>query len=112
MFEKFNFFYLKAMQKPRKLKYIIKYGRPCDCVSPTMLWECNLYSHLFTLNASAGSRCSWGRAVTVAERYIYASQPARDRVLVISVEQMVVVDVSYCLGSVNRDIAAFNNTSK
>lgn len=32
--------------------------------------------------------------MTVAERYVYASQPGRDRVLVISVEQMVVVDVS------------------
>ncbi|XP_076032661.1 follistatin-related protein 5-like isoform X3 [Oratosquilla oratoria] len=40
-----------------------------------------------------GTNCSWGRAINVAERYIYVTQPRRDRVLVISVQQMVVVDV-------------------
>ncbi|KAL7644797.1 UNVERIFIED_CONTAM: hypothetical protein RMT77_004610 [Armadillidium vulgare] len=40
-----------------------------------------------------GTNCSWGRAINVGQRYIYISQPQRDRVLVISVQQMVVVDV-------------------
>ncbi|XP_066987830.1 follistatin-related protein 5-like isoform X3 [Macrobrachium rosenbergii] len=40
-----------------------------------------------------GTNCSWGRAINVAERYIYVTQPRRDRVLVVSVQQMVVVDV-------------------
>ncbi|XP_045617913.2 follistatin-related protein 5 isoform X3 [Procambarus clarkii] len=40
-----------------------------------------------------GTNCSWGRAINVAERYIYVTQPRRDRVLVVSVPQMVVVDV-------------------
>lgn len=43
---------------------------------------------------SAGTNCSWGRAINVAERYIYVTQPRLDRVLVVSVSQMVVVDVS------------------
>lgn len=42
----------------------------------------------------AGTNCSWGRAINVAERYIYVTQPRLDRVLVVSVPQMVVVDVS------------------
>ena len=42
-----------------------------------------------------GTNCSWGRAINVAQRYIYVSQPPRDRVIVISIQQMVVVDVSY-----------------
>lgn len=41
-----------------------------------------------------GVPCNWGRAINVANRYVYASQPLRDRVLVISKVQMVVVDVS------------------
>lgn len=40
-----------------------------------------------------GVNCSWGRAIAVADRYIYATQPSKDRVLVISNVQMVVVDV-------------------
>lgn len=39
--------------------------------------------------------CSWGRAIAVADRYIYATQPSKDRVLVISNVQMVVVDVRF-----------------
>lgn len=38
--------------------------------------------------------CSWGQALNVANRYIYVTQPLKDRVLVISKIQMVVVDVS------------------
>lgn len=38
--------------------------------------------------------CSWGRAINVANRYVYVSQPQKDRVLVISETQMVIVDVS------------------
>lgn len=41
-----------------------------------------------------GVNCSWGRAIAVADRYIYVTQPNKDRVLVISNIQMVVVDVS------------------
>ncbi|XP_054002269.1 follistatin-related protein 5-like [Hylaeus anthracinus] len=37
--------------------------------------------------------CSWGRAINVANRYVYVSQPDKDRVLVISKIQMVIVDV-------------------
>ncbi|XP_012144462.2 follistatin-like 5 isoform X2 [Megachile rotundata] len=37
--------------------------------------------------------CSWGRAINVANRYVYASQPEKDRILVISEVQMVIVDV-------------------
>nr|XP_034186881.1 follistatin-related protein 5-like isoform X3 [Osmia lignaria] len=37
--------------------------------------------------------CSWGRAINVANRYVYVSQPQKDRVLVISETQMVIVDV-------------------
>lgn len=40
-----------------------------------------------------GVKCSWGRAINVANRYVYASQPEQDRVLIISKVQMVVVDV-------------------
>ncbi|NP_001027532.1 follistatin-like 5 [Apis mellifera] len=40
-----------------------------------------------------GIPCSWGRAINVANRYVYASQPDKDRVLVISEIQMVIVDV-------------------
>ncbi|XP_075233144.1 follistatin-related protein 5-like isoform X3 [Lycorma delicatula] len=40
-----------------------------------------------------GVNCSWGQAINVANRYVYVSQPMKDRVLVISKIQMVVVDV-------------------
>nr|XP_018913078.1 PREDICTED: follistatin-related protein 5-like isoform X1 [Bemisia tabaci] len=40
-----------------------------------------------------GVNCSWGQAINVANRYIYVTQPTKDRVLVISKIQMVVVDV-------------------
>ena len=41
-----------------------------------------------------GVNCSWGQAINVANRYVYVAQPHKDRVLVISKIQMVVVDVS------------------
>lgn len=44
-----------------------------------------------------GVNCSWGQAINVANRYVYVSQPLKDRVLVISKIQMVVVDVSVSL---------------
>ncbi|EZA56439.1 hypothetical protein DMN91_009952 [Ooceraea biroi] len=37
--------------------------------------------------------CSWGRAINVANRYVYVSQPDKDRVLVISEVQMMIIDV-------------------
>ncbi|XP_014246799.1 follistatin-related protein 5-like isoform X2 [Cimex lectularius] len=40
-----------------------------------------------------GVNCSWGQAINVANRYVYVTQPMKDRVLVISKIQMVVVDV-------------------
>ncbi|KAG8190293.1 hypothetical protein JTE90_012583 [Oedothorax gibbosus] len=40
-----------------------------------------------------GLNCSWGAAINVADRYVYASQPNKDRILIISRLQMVVVDV-------------------
>ncbi|XP_017770314.1 PREDICTED: follistatin-related protein 5-like, partial [Nicrophorus vespilloides] len=40
-----------------------------------------------------GVKCVWGRAVNVANRYVYATQPDKDRILIISKVQMVVVDV-------------------
>ncbi|GFG35030.1 hypothetical protein Cfor_04391, partial [Coptotermes formosanus] len=40
-----------------------------------------------------GVNCSWGQAINVANRYVYVAQPHKDRVLVISKIQMVVVDV-------------------
>ena len=45
-----------------------------------------------------GVNCSWGQAINVANRYIYVTQPLKDRVLVISKIQMVVVDVSTQMG--------------
>ncbi|XP_050305276.1 follistatin-related protein 4-like isoform X2 [Anthonomus grandis grandis] len=39
------------------------------------------------------ANCSWGRAVSISDRYIYASQPLLDRILVVSTTQMAVVDV-------------------
>lgn len=44
-----------------------------------------------------GVNCSWGQALNVANRYVYVSQPLKDRVLVISKIQMVVVDVSWLI---------------
>jgi hypothetical protein len=41
-----------------------------------------------------GVNCSWGHAINVDNRYVFVTQPLRDRVLVISKIQMVVVDVS------------------
>lgn len=40
-----------------------------------------------------GINCSWGQAINVADRYVYVSQPTKDRILIISRVQMVVVDV-------------------
>lgn len=40
-----------------------------------------------------GTNCSWGHAINVADRYVYVTQPTKDRVLIISRIQMVVVDV-------------------
>lgn len=40
-----------------------------------------------------GTKCVWGHALNVANRYVYATQPNRDRILIISKVQMVVVDV-------------------
>ncbi|XP_048519754.1 follistatin-related protein 5 [Dendroctonus ponderosae] len=40
-----------------------------------------------------GTSCSWGRAVAISNRYIYASQPTLDRILIVSTVQMAVVDV-------------------
>ncbi|KAG7156991.1 Follistatin-related protein 5-like [Homarus americanus] len=39
-----------------------------------------------------GTNCSWGRAINVAERYIYVTQPRRDRVIV---TDQFPVDLSY-----------------
>lgn len=36
--------------------------------------------------------CSWGRAINVERHFIYATQPDLNRILVISVPQMIVVD--------------------
>ncbi|XP_055704069.1 follistatin-related protein 5-like [Phlebotomus papatasi] len=46
-----------------------------------------------TVCGLSGLGCSWGRAINIGTRYIYVSQPYRDRVLIISTLQMVVVDV-------------------
>ncbi|XP_058798656.1 follistatin-related protein 5-like isoform X1 [Phymastichus coffea] len=43
--------------------------------------------------AEKGVACTWGRAINVANRYVYVSQPEKDRILIISKVQMVVVDV-------------------
>lgn len=40
-----------------------------------------------------GTPCTWGRAVSMSNRYIYASQPNLDRILIVSTAQMAVVDV-------------------
>lgn len=39
-----------------------------------------------------GVPCSWGRSINVGNSYIYVTQPLRDRILVISTVQIVVVD--------------------
>lgn len=39
------------------------------------------------------SSCEWGRGIRVSSVYVYASQPKLNRVLIISISQMVVVDV-------------------
>lgn len=44
-----------------------------------------------------GIKCVWGHALNVANRYVYATQPNRDRILIISKVQMVVVDVRVSL---------------
>ncbi|XP_015590184.1 follistatin-related protein 5 isoform X2 [Cephus cinctus] len=64
---------------------------------------CRLYHQIKSTDVIPGTReyvcgeggvsCSWGRAINVANRYVYVSQPKKDRVLVISKIQMVVVDV-------------------
>lgn len=38
-----------------------------------------------------GVPCSWGRSINVGNSYIYVTQPLRDRILVISTLQIVVV---------------------
>ncbi len=38
-----------------------------------------------------GVPCSWGRSINVGNSYIYVTQPLRDRILVISTVQIVVV---------------------
>lgn len=61
-----------------------------------------IYIHMYIFKSLAqeyvcgdkGVNCSWGQALNVANRYIYVTQPMKDRVLVISKIQMVVVDVS------------------
>lgn len=65
--------------------------------------SCRLYHQIQTTDIIPGTQeyvcgdkginCSWGRAITVADRYVYVSQPTKDRVLIISKVQMVVVDV-------------------
>jgi follistatin-related protein 5 len=40
-----------------------------------------------------GVNCSWGHAINVDNNYVFVTQPLRDRVLVISKIQMVIVDV-------------------
>jgi follistatin-related protein 5 len=37
--------------------------------------------------------CVWGRAIYVGDKFVYVSQPKLDRVLVVSVTQLVVVDI-------------------
>lgn len=54
-----------------------------------------------------GVNCSWGDAINVANRYVYVAQPRKDRVLVISKIQMVVVDVSFISISTQRFNAFF-----
>lgn len=59
-------------------------------------WEADLWL-CFVLQeyvcGDKGVKCVWGHALNVANRYVYATQPDRDRILIISKVQMVVVDV-------------------
>jgi hypothetical protein len=50
-----------------------------------------------------GVNCSWGQAINVANRYVYVAQPHKDRVLVISKIQMVVVDVSITISQLHLE---------
>ncbi|XP_043473135.1 follistatin-related protein 5-like isoform X1 [Leptopilina heterotoma] len=64
---------------------------------------CRLYHQIRSTDIIPGTQeylcggkdvpCTWGRAINVANRYVYVSQPDKDRILVISKIQMVVVDV-------------------
>ncbi|KAF7266636.1 hypothetical protein GWI33_020131 [Rhynchophorus ferrugineus] len=64
---------------------------------------CRLHHHILGTDIIPGTQdyvcggpgvhCSWGRAVSILNRYIYASQPNLDRILVVSTIQMAVVDV-------------------
>ncbi|XP_008555212.1 follistatin-related protein 5 [Microplitis demolitor] len=64
---------------------------------------CRLYHQIHSTDIIPGTQeyvcgekdipCSWGRAINVANRYVYVTQPEKDRILVISKIQMVVVDV-------------------
>ncbi|KAK6630501.1 hypothetical protein RUM43_014846 [Polyplax serrata] len=64
---------------------------------------CRLYHQILSTDIIPGTQeyvcgkkgvnCSWGDAINVANRYVYVAQPRKDRVLVISKIQMVVVDV-------------------
>ncbi|XP_043287172.1 follistatin-related protein 5-like isoform X3 [Venturia canescens] len=64
---------------------------------------CRLYHRIQSTDIIPGTQeyvcgeketpCSWGRAINVANRYVYVTQPDKDRILVISKIQMVVVDV-------------------
>ncbi|CAL8127004.1 unnamed protein product [Orchesella dallaii] len=47
----------------------------------------------YICGSSNPSSCEWGRAIRVSSVYVYASQPKLSRVLIISISQMVVVDV-------------------
>lgn len=40
-----------------------------------------------------GVFCEWGQALKVSSSYVYASQPTLDRLIVISVSQMEIVDI-------------------
>lgn len=46
--------------------------------------------------------CSWGRAINIVNRYVYVSQPDKDRVLVISEAQMMIIDVRVVLWPLQR----------
>lgn len=37
--------------------------------------------------------CSWGRAINVGHHFIYVTQPDFDRILVVSIPQMIIVDI-------------------
>ncbi|EEB13958.1 conserved hypothetical protein [Pediculus humanus corporis] len=64
---------------------------------------CRLYHQILSTDIIPGTqeyvcgkkniKCSWGYALNIANRYIYVAQPNKDRILIISKIQMVVVDV-------------------